>query len=216
MQKRLSEFAAELGLELTEKSTILLLQYADLVWQKKEQLNLTSVTDKEEILTRHICDGLVAAAYIAKYDAADQAAFTAADMGAGAGYIGMTLGIALPHIGVSLVESLERRCAFLNWAIMKLGIQNVTVINIRLGQQAAGCFDVVTERAMGQLADVLPLIGPSVKEGGRFLAYQSSLDNCEGKLLVRSQLQEEPPYAYKLMQETKERYLRVFVKYGHC
>ncbi|MBO7237907.1 MAG: 16S rRNA (guanine(527)-N(7))-methyltransferase RsmG [Elusimicrobiaceae bacterium] len=215
MQKKLLDFAAKLKLNLTENAVALLVQYADLVWQKKESLNLTSVADQEEIITRHICDGLVAAAFIAPH-AKGKTNFSVADMGSGAGYIGLTVAIALPHIQVSLVESLERRCAFLNWVSMKLGLKNVTVVNIRLGQQTVGTFDAVTERAMGKLNDILPLVAPAVKAGGNFVAYQSMKGEADKNLLMHLQLQEQRALAYNLPGENKERYLAVFSKNGHC
>ncbi len=211
MQKRLLDFASKLGLVLTEKSVILLLQYADLVWQKKDMLNLTSVVDKNEIITRHICDGLAAAAFIAP-KIAGKNDFSIADMGSGAGYIGLTIAIVLPDLQVSLIESLERRCAFLNWASMKLGLKNVTVVNIRLGQQKVGPFDIVTERAMGKINDILPLVSSTVKTGGSFIAYQSCKKEADNALLRQLAMQEQPEFVYRLPAEDKERYLAVFDK----
>ena len=79
MQKKLLDFAAEIGLDLSENAATLLVQYAGLVWQKKDMLNLTSVADENEIITRHICDGLTAAAFIAKHNAG-KTDFSVADM----------------------------------------------------------------------------------------------------------------------------------------
>lgn len=209
MQKKLLNFAEKLGLVLTEKSVILLQQYAELVWQKKEVLNLTSVATQEEIITRHICDGLAAAAWIEKQNA-PKTDFSVADMGSGAGYIGLTIAIILPHIHVNLIESLERRCTFLNWVCMKLGLANVTIENIRLGQQNAGPFDVVTERAMGKINDILPLVVEAVKPEGYFVAYQSNVGEADKTLLGKLALREQPVFSYCLPDESKERYLAVF------
>lgn len=214
MQKKLLDFAAELGLQLTPKSAELLIQYADLVWQKKDTLNLTSVSDKDEIITRHICDGLAGAGWIARLP--KQEDLKIADVGTGAGYIGITIAITLPHVKMTLVESLQRRCMFLNWAILKLGLQNVQVENIRLGQHATGPFDVITERAMGQLDEVLPWVTPSLKETGVFVAYQSARGVVTENLLARLSLREEQPVSYVLPHEERERYLRIFKKHGHC
>lgn len=211
MQKKLLDFAAGQGLNLTENAAARLVQYADLVWQKKDMLNLTSVAGKEEIITRHICDGLVAAAFVAR-QSAGKTDFSAADMGSGAGYIGLTVAIALPQVQVNLIESLERRCAFLNWACMKLGLTNVSVENIRLGQQKTMFFDVVTERAMGKINDILPLVSPAVKQGGYFAAYQSAQAEANQALLTRLNMRAGQVISYHLPTEEKERYLAVFEK----
>ena len=209
MQKKLLDFAKELGLVLTDKSAILLLRYADLIWQKKDMLNLTSVSNKEEIVTRHICDGLAAVAFIIS-KTREKTNLTIADMGSGAGYIGITIAIALPQMQVSLIESLEKRCAFLNWVSMKLDLKNIRVVNIRLGQQSAGTFDVITERAMGQLNDILPLVIPSLNVEGFFVAYQSAKGGADNALLGHLDVQEKETVSYRLPCEEKERYLSVF------
>ena len=204
------DFANSLGLALCEETLQKLALYADLVWQKKDFLNLTSVSGKEEIFTRHLCDALAAAAYLAVQT--EQKPFSVADMGAGAGYIGLTIAAALPQAQVSLVESLEKRCSFMNWAILKLGLKNATVICARLGQKEVGPFDFVTERAMGQINDILPLIAPCVKEGGAFLPYQSNPREAKEALLAELKLTKAEPVGYVLPEENKERFLAVFKK----
>lgn len=169
MNQTLNACAQHLQLPLSQQQYALLEQYGEMVWQKKEMLNLTSVADKEEIFSRHICDGLQAAAYVAQNFPSEA---QGADAGSGAGYIGLTCAVALPHCKITLIESLQRRCAFLNWAVMTLGLRNVKVLNRRLGQGGNFQFDFVTERAMGKLTDILPLCAGSLKKGGLFIAYQ--------------------------------------------
>ena len=211
MPSSMSDFAASLGLDITQTQTQQLQAYAELVWVKKDYLNLTSVAAKEEIFTRHICDGLAAAAFF-KRAAGGKESFSIADMGSGAGYIGLACAAALPLARITLVESLEKRCSFLNWAVLKLGLKNVTVVCMRLGQKQIGPFDFVTERAMGQLNDVLPLIAPAVKEGGLFAAYQSRPCQAQPELVKHCALREKEPVAYTLPGEEKARYLAVFAK----
>lgn len=211
MHKKLLDFAASLGLNLDEKTADVLAAYADLVWGKKDFLNLTSVADKNEIFTRHICDGLAAAAFF-KREARGKEGFSLADMGSGAGYIGLSAAIALPGARVTLVESLEKRCSFLNWAVLKLGLTNVTVACMRLGQKPVGPFDLVTERAMGHINDILPLIAPAVKPGGAFAAYQSQTAQADAALAAKLGLREEEPQSYTLPGENKKRFLAVFRK----
>ena len=109
MQKRMHNFALLHGLDLSEKSLSQLDLYAGLVWEKKDFLNLTSVEKKEEIYTRHLCDGLAAAAFIAGQKSSNQN-ICIADMGAGAGYIGLTMAMALPQAQVT-PSSMQRRRA---------------------------------------------------------------------------------------------------------
>lgn len=211
MQSKLTDFAARQGLSLPSDAAERLVSYAQLVWQKKDFLNLTSVADLEEIITRHVCDGLAAAALFAQC-AAEKENFSVADMGSGAGYIGLSIATALPQAQVSLVESLEKRCSFLNWAVLKLGLKNVSVRQVRLGQTPLPPFDFVTERAMGQLNDILPLVAPCVAPGGLFAAYQSQPDQAAAALVTRCGLKALPAQAYQLPGEQKERYLALFTR----
>lgn len=210
MQKKMLDFASSRGLVLAQEATEQLALYADLVWQKKDFLNLTSVGEKEEIFTRHLCDGLSAAAFLALE--AKQDCFSVADMGAGAGYIGLSVAAALPKAQVTLVESLQKRCSFMNWVILKLGLKNASVLCARLGQKDVGTFDFVTERAMGQINDILPLIAPCVKEGGLFLPYQSDPAEAQKSLLEKLGFSAKTPVSYTLPEEKKERFLAIFKK----
>ena len=135
MPKSLLKYAAQLGLPLTLPQAEKLVAYAQCVWDKKNQLNLTSAQTFEEVLARHICDGLTAAARV---HALGLTHAQLADVGAGCGYIGMTLAVALPHAQITLVESIEKRCKFMNWAAMQAAISNVYVKQARLGQGKSG------------------------------------------------------------------------------
>ncbi len=216
MQNRLTDFAQSLGLPLTATQADTLLKYAQLVLQKKDFLNLTGAADLTEIVNRHLCDGLVCAAKIyAMAKVKGLETFTAADAGAGAGFIGLTLAAALPQARVTLIESIEKRCAFMNWAALNAGIANANIKNARLGQNAKWEFDFVTERAMGQLPDILGVCLAAVKPGGVFIAYQGE----------HPQAQETEPakYGARLLaverytlpvDDGKKRHLALFAKNG--
>ncbi len=202
MPKTLINFAAQRGLLLTQAQAEKLVAYARCVWEKKDFLNLTSAASLQEVLERHICDGLVAAAEIGR--TLPQAA-QLADVGAGCGYIGLTIAVAFPHAHVTLVESLERRCKFMNWAALASGIGNVTVQNARLGQGTHFAFDGVTERAMGQLPDIFGVCMQAVKPGGVFLAFQGAHPQTAPQVPVHQLL-------YTLPCDKQPRYLVVFKK----
>ncbi len=208
------DFINSLGLSLSAAQLACLELYADLVWQKKEQLNLTSVRDKQEIWDRHILDGLISAAYIAK--TCGGKSVSAADYGAGAGYIGIVLKIALDFCSVTLVEGLQKRCLFMEWVNFKLGLKNIKVLNARaetLEQQEE--FDFTLERAMGKIDEVLPLCTARLKRGGLFLAYQGedcAFDKVKAEEIKISQ---QSIISYTLPCDDKIRKLAVFKKDGH-
>lgn len=204
MPKKLLNFAAQQGLPFSDAQAEQLLAYGRCVWAKKDTLNLTSVADFDEVITRHLCDGLAAAACIYKQN---RPCTELADAGAGCGYIGFALAAAFPQAQITLLESLEKRCQFMNWAALKAAFANIRVQNVRLGQAATGPFDVVTERAMGPLETVLPLCTAPLKAGGIFIAFQSEITPavCAGVRVLT-------PYTYTLPGEAKPRYLAVYQK----
>ena len=211
MPKRLLDFARQIGLSLTPPQAQTLVDYATLVWQKKDFLNLTSAADLNEVLLRHLCDGLQAAVCVQQQAAQKQLeTFSLIDAGSGAGYIGLTLAVALPQAHVTLVESIEKRCAFLNWAILHLKLKNVTVKQMRLGEQKEVQADFVTERAMGQLPDILKICLATVKPGGLFIAFQGEHPHPTPQLPPGTTRLAE--IAYSLLSDDKTRYLVLFEK----
>ena len=211
--KSLLSFAQALSLSLTTQQRTQLTTYANCVWEKKDFLNLTSVETLEEIFNRHLADGFIAAAQIQSLTLLKKLEnITIGDVGSGAGYIGFALAIALPQARVTCVESLEKRCGFMNWAALKSGITNIQVKKARLGQGTHFQFDFVTERAMGKLEDILTICLSAVKPGGIFLAYQGNTppvrDNAlpNGTVILKRK-------AYTLpCNDGRERYLAIFEK----
>ncbi len=214
MQKLLVDFAAGRGLSLTNQQAECLVKYAQLVWSKKDLLNLTSASGVAELVSRHLCDGLVAAAKI--YAMARIKGLTAlhlADAGAGAGFIGITLAIALPQAEVTLIESIEKRCSFMNWVLLNAGISNAKIKKVRLGQGTQFAFDFLTERAMGQLPDILEACLGAVKTGGVFLAFQGEhpqTELCNPAACGAALLGVE---RYSLPCDNKKRHLALFGKH---
>ena len=207
MPKSLLEFAGQIGLSLTTTQVEQLVAYARCVWEKKDFLNLTSAQTFEEVLSRHICDGLVAAKQVEKLGLCGA---QLADVGAGCGYIGMTLAVTLPQAKVTLIESLERRCKFMNWAALQTAIPNVQVKQARLGQGTRFSFDLVTERAMGTLPDIIRICLDAVTAGGIFMAFQGENPQSVQDLSLNATRIEDK--AYQLPQDSKTRHLVLFRK----
>ena len=211
-----NDFISALGLNLSERQLEVLAAYASLVWQKKDDLNLTSVFSEQEIWDRHITDGLFAAALIKKL-AADKKNYCVADYGTGCGYIGISVKIALGDLcSMSLIETLNKRCMFMDWCLMKLGLKDIKVIKAHADIKGilTGHFDFTLERAMGKLEDILPVCCADLKAGGYFIAFQSEEQKTaeygnEGRNYF---YQKDLSRSYKLFGEDKIRHLAVFKK----
>ena len=199
-----------LDLKLSAKQEQNLLAYIDLLWQKKSDLNLTSVENKQEIWDRHILDGLNVVNLIKQFD---KQALKIADFGSGAGYIGLVIAIMFSKAKITLVESLNKRCLFLNWVCMKLSLKNVDVLNIKVGQKEIDkIFDITTERAMGKIDDILPLCTKNLKNGGYFLAYQGMESQASEDALHKAEVCLELEKKYFLPGDQKMRKIAVFRK----
>jgi 16S rRNA (guanine527-N7)-methyltransferase len=134
-----------------------------------EQMNLTAIKEPDEAWERHILDALTLLPLLADLRAGDRLA----DIGSGGGVPGLPLAIARPDLDVTLVESTQKKAAFLAAVSAAMGLTNVSVRPERaevLGKEElrAG-FDVVTARAVGRLVALAPLTVPFARPGGLVL-----------------------------------------------
>lgn len=110
-----------------------------------------------------------------------------ADIGAGAGFPGLVLAVALPAAQVDLVESVGRKCEFMQRAIAAAGIDNAAVVNERSEGLAAGggreAYDVVTARAVGRLSTLAELASPLLEPNGVLIAWKGRRDADEERQL---------------------------------
>ena len=104
-----------------------------------------------------------------------------ADLGAGAGFPGLPLAIARPASPVSLIESNTRKCQFLEQAVRRLGLPNVTVVRTRAEQWRDGleACDVVVARALAALPVVAEYAAPLLKQGGSLVAWRGQRDRID-------------------------------------
>jgi 16S rRNA (guanine527-N7)-methyltransferase len=133
----------------------------------------TTVTDRVGILRDHLADSLVA------LELPEVRAATAiADLGAGAGFPGLPLAIALPGAQVSLVESNGRKCAFLARAIETCALSNAAAVHTRAESwpEGLGSCDLVTARALASMAVVAEYAAPLLALGGWLVAWRGRRD----------------------------------------
>jgi 16S rRNA (guanine527-N7)-methyltransferase len=114
-----------------------------------------------------------------------------ADIGAGAGFPGLVLAVALPAAEVDLIESVRRKCEFMRRAVEVAEIANATVSEIRSEDLAAGegreAYDAVTARAVGRLSTLAELASPLLKPNGVLVAWKGKRDLDEEQQLARAE-----------------------------
>lgn len=185
--------AAALGVELTPALTASLARYLGLLLAMNEQMNLTALTNHEEIWPRHILDALTLEPLLRELPEGS----AVADVGSGGGLPALPLALALPKLRFTLVESTQKKALFLSDAAKALGLTNVRVRAERAEAVARDPerFAAVTARAVGRIAVLAPLVGPLLAPGGRALLLKGQrareeLDEA-AKELTRAKLQHE-------------------------
>ncbi len=136
----------------------------------------TTVRAPAEAVDVHLADSLVALELPAV-----RAATAIADLGAGAGFPGLPLAIALPEASVALVESTARKCAFIEAAAASAGLTNARAVAERAESWEAGrdAHDLVTARALAPLAVIAEYAAPLLRVGGVLVAWKGRRDALE-------------------------------------
>lgn len=162
----------ELEIQLSEKQIRKFLQFYEMLIEKNKVMNLTSVTDFQEVVSKHFIDSLSIVTVIDPIDFEKMI-----DIGTGAGFPGIPLKIAYPHLRMVLVDSLNKRVEFLKEVIQKLELKNIQVVHGRAEELAQmpryrEKFDICVSRAVASLPVLSEYCLPFVDEGGLFIAYK--------------------------------------------
>ena len=164
LQEYFKKLAKDINVEINDEEINEFSIYMDLLLEWNEKINLTAITEKNEIILKHFIDSLTIYKYIKEND-------KIADVGTGAGFPGIPLAIMKNKNEVNLVDSLNKRINFLNEVIQKIELENVMAIHSRaedLGKDKKyrEKFDIVTSRAVANLTVLVEYLLPLVDVGG--------------------------------------------------
>lgn len=166
---------SQFGIELTSKQEEQFIRYYELLVEWNEFMNLTAITEWEEVVKKHFVDSL---SLIKAMPEIKDKELSVIDIGTGAGFPGIPLKIAFPNLKVTLLDSLQKRVKFLNEVISQLGLTEIDAVHGRAEDFAKPAslrekYDVCVSRAVANLSTLSELCIPFVKIGGVFVSYKS-------------------------------------------
>ena len=178
-REKLSRLTESLGLSLTEQQLLQFYQYYQILVEKNKVMNLTAITEEEEVIVKHFVDCLAICQINVSRETFSEwiEGKSVMDVGTGAGFPGLVLKIAFPSIQLSLSDSLQKRIRFLEELVESLGLDGVKFYHGRaedLGhdKNLREQYDLVVSRAVANLATLSEYDLPFVKPGGYFLALK--------------------------------------------
>ncbi len=176
-QRDNSTFLADLkewNLVLNEHQLNQLEKYYEMLVEKNKVMNLTAITEYEDVLKKHFLDSLALSQLINLQGKKAKLL----DMGTGAGFPGIPLKIVFPELEITLMDSLNKRIVFLQEVIDALGLTGITAVHQRAEEAALKPeyrekFDFCVSRAVARLVSLAEFCIPFVKQGGYFIPYKS-------------------------------------------
>ena len=170
--EKMQEKSTDLGVRFLVEQAEQFFEYMNLLIEWNEKMNLTAITDPEEIILKHFIDSITILKEINDNS-------KVVDVGTGAGFPGIPLSIMNPTLKITLVDSLNKRLIFLQEVVDKLNLKNVEIVHARaeeFGQNKKyrESFDVSTSRAVANLSTLSEYLIPLVKVGGKVISMKAS------------------------------------------
>ena len=172
-KEKLKIKAENIGMILNETQLQQFQDFYELLIEKNKVMNLTAITEEEEVIDKHFIDSLTCKRVIDM----NQVRFVI-DIGTGAGFPGIPLKIAYPEIEFVLLDSLNKRVKFLNEVIDKLHLEKIHAVHGRAEdlarkQEYRGKFDLCVSRAVANLSTLSEYCIPFVRVNGYFVSYKA-------------------------------------------
>lgn len=169
---KMQEKSKDLGIHFSVEQIEQFFEYMNLLIEWNEKMNLTAITDPDEIVLKHFIDSITILKEI-------EDGSKLVDVGTGAGFPGIPLSIMNPTLKTTLVDSLNKRLIFLQEVVNKLKLDNIEIVHARaeeFGQNKKyrECFDIATSRAVANLSTLSEYLIPLVKLNGKVISMKAA------------------------------------------
>lgn len=169
----LKEDALNFGIHLSDEQLSQFYTYYQMLIEWNEKINLTAITDFDEVIKKHFLDSLSIGRILNQ-----DTDVSILDIGTGAGFPGIPIKISFPNTEITLMDSLNKRVNFLNEVINTLGLEKIKALHGRAEDFAKKdmfreSFDLCVSRAVANLSSLSEFCLPYVKVGGKFISYKS-------------------------------------------
>ncbi len=173
MKNKFEQQLEQLDIQLTDRQKEQFDQYYEILVEWNKVMNLTGITEYDEVNEKHFVDSL---AIVKAVDM--RQVKKVIDIGTGAGFPGIPLKIAFPHLNIVLLDSLKKRINFLNEVVSNLGLDHITTLHGRAEDFAKKAeyreqFDLCVSRAVANLSTLSEYCIPYIRTGGMFIPYKS-------------------------------------------
>ncbi|MBI5625161.1 MAG: class I SAM-dependent methyltransferase [Elusimicrobia bacterium] len=201
------------GVELDDAQVDLLSRYCADVLAAGRRANLTAAETADDVLLRHIADGLACVPVLRAL--ARTGSPEVLDVGSGAGFIGLSVKVAWPGARVTLMEPRLKRYGFLSAAAADLRLEGISLLRRRAEERRGGrAYDLVVARALAPVEEALAWTAPWASAGGSIVLYQSAAPDPESPALAAALKAAGASWGgirpYRLPRESADRCLAVF------
>lgn len=175
---KLVNICNKINIEISDDQINCFEKYYELLIEKNKVMNLTAITDKEDVIVKHFIDSIALIPYLLDKGININNKLKIIDIGTGAGFPGLPLKIMMPDVKFTLLDSLNKRVSFLNEVIYELKLKDIEALHGRAEDYASDNkyrekYDICVSRAVANLSTLSEYCIPFVKEDGFFISYKA-------------------------------------------
>ena len=175
---KLVNICNKINIEISDDQINCFEKYYELLIEKNKVMNLTAITDKEDVIVKHFIDSIALIPYLTDKGININNKIKIIDIGTGAGFPGLPLKIMMPDVKFTLLDSLNKRVSFLNEVIDELKLKDIEALHGRAEDYASDNkyrekYDICVSRAVANLSTLSEYCIPFVKEDGFFISYKA-------------------------------------------